>query len=77
MVELQTARPLWLQYRTGGLTWADAIRQRIHGEHLSVPNCSENADFISSTELLNRHLRSRVCERRRSLRNQNAERRRN
>jgi len=45
MVELQTARPLWLQYRTGGLTWADAIRQRIHGEYLSVPNCSENADF--------------------------------
>jgi hypothetical protein len=36
MVQLQAAHYPWLQYRTGGPTWADGLRQRVHGEHLDV-----------------------------------------
>jgi len=32
VVELQAARSIWLQYSTGGLTWADRICQRKYSE---------------------------------------------
>jgi hypothetical protein len=36
MVELQAPRSLWLQYRTGGLAWADGICQRKYREYFDV-----------------------------------------